>query len=258
MKFKNYTAQVGSILKDAESKRAKIIAEAEGAQQPDKYIAKNLEKVVNDTRQRLEENSSNRRRTILEQIGSAREALNNLGKWHSGTGSDKQYYLMLASNITNAKSVEDGIKIYERIVADMPGKDRDKYRKIVDFQLKELVNQHNPEYMPIAEMAIDSVRSPEEKEVIREMNISNELWNENKIIENLITEQLQNLKMSENLIDFDWSQIADEIYESCRSKVDGKPSESELQKEINELVENNPYLESDHAVEDANQAAEEQ
>lgn len=236
--------KIATSIKTAETLVEKIKQDSRAALNPKQFINENSKKVVAAARKDIEQASLERSKIFLGDISKQRDRLESYIKSRRPKNETLQF--LRAERINQAKDIEEAISIYKRNIGRMSKEDQEACRPIYDDSLLEYVARVEPEAAYLAEGAIDEFRTDIEKHYIEELKIAHEIFQNSKIIDSQIEEQLKALERGESPINFDWPKVVNQIRENAKHNIRGVELPQELK--INPYDEGTEEVEAEEAA----------
>jgi len=220
--------KIGSSIKTAEMLIDKIRQDSKAALNPKDFVIENSKKVVATARKDIEQASTERSKIFLSDIAKQRDRLESYFKSRRPRNETLQF--LRAERIFQANSIEEAIAIYRRNIGRMSKEDQETCRPIYDDALLEYIARVEPEAAYLGESAIDEFRSDQEKHYLQELKIAHEIFQNSKIIDVQIEEQLTALERGETPAYYDWPAVINEIRENAKHNISGAelPVESKV------------------------------
>lgn len=200
----------------------KIKTDSKAAINPKEYVTENKNKIVQQLRKSIDEFNTERKKILISEISKHKNRLDDYTKKQKPDNQVLQF--MRAERINNAKSVEEAIGTYRRLLDRMSDDERNKARFIYDDALHEYIAREEPSAFYRAEQTIDEYRNDIERHHIQELKIAHEINENSKIIDAQIEEQIKAMQEGETPANFDWARIVNEINENAKYKVRGPQS----------------------------------
>jgi hypothetical protein len=210
---------VAGVLRTAELMVDKIKSESKAAMDPKQYTKENTIKTVKETRAKIDGLATERAKILLSELAEKRARLDHYLK-PERTGQEQQHFWR-SERIARAKTAEEAAEIYKRNLDRLSKSDQQKHRYIYDDSLYETIAQLEPAAAHLAELAIDPYRSDIERSYIQGVKVQHEIYQQSKVIDTAIEEQLQALEQGKAPVHFNWAQIVNEIRSNALHNVTG-------------------------------------
>lgn len=227
MSYKAKVNDIDSMIRSAQAEIKKITKEARTAKDPALFERENRAAVIGKLEKTIQAELIEVKTLLLADMLAAKTAEKDLRKNMRISPAERAMHSNRSGrHISTAKSPEEARQIFCRLVGGLSGDDKIhavEYRQ----ELVEYHHRHAPHEMPFCDQVIYSTMDTTEKQAAQKARIAGHLFKQNEVINNLVLQQVEDLKNDGSCTAYDWNAVIDTTINQAL----GKPK-NETQPEI--------------------------